>query len=341
MTLEELRLRQLAGQRLLSPGTPQSVVRALCGVQAQFLSYALHALRIRSSAVAEQDLNALAKSWTLRGTMHVFALADLPLLLHQGRRRQLRPCDTLESDACMSQARKQYFAELITEQVATGCNTREALKAACRRAGMTEQEMEQAFNPWGGLIRALCESGRLCYLVQEQKAFQLCPPFTPMEQTPAQLELARRYFAAYGPATIRDAAYFFGTTQAEIKALLRQLPVEAADCNGRTYYYTEARQPVGCELPACLFLAGFDPLLLGHQKTESLFLPPEHLRKIFNPAGIVMPAVLLHGKVVGKWKKTALRLNITLFESVSPQARGQLEQAALSLWPELRSLAFN
>ena len=51
MTLEEIKLRRLAGQHLLIPGDTQTVVKDLCGVQAQFMSNALHALAIRCTEV--------------------------------------------------------------------------------------------------------------------------------------------------------------------------------------------------------------------------------------------------------------------------------------------------
>ena len=47
MTLDELKLHRLEGQHLLSPSDTQTVVKDLCGVQAQFLSHALHGLSIR------------------------------------------------------------------------------------------------------------------------------------------------------------------------------------------------------------------------------------------------------------------------------------------------------
>ena len=78
MTLTECKLRRLAGQHLLAPDHTQTVVKDLCGVQAQFMSHALHALAIRCDAV---DTSALLKNWTLRGTAHVFAADDLPLFI--------------------------------------------------------------------------------------------------------------------------------------------------------------------------------------------------------------------------------------------------------------------
>ena len=336
MTAEEILLRRLANQHLLEPTDCQRAAGELCGVQAQFLSNALHALTIRCGGA---DTGGLVKSWTLRGTVHVFPAEDLPLFLHRGRRRQLRPCDTLEGDEHVTAERKAYFAQIILEEVSAGRDTREELKAACAAAGMTPEEGESIFNPWGGLLRALCEQGKLCHRVQEKKAFCLCPPFEPMEEGEARLELARRYFSHYGPATVKDAAYFFGTTRAKIRACLEHLPVTADVWEGKTYYSIPGEETCPGALPECLFLAGFDPLMLGYEKTESLFLPREHLRGIFSLAGIVMPAVLLRGKVVGRWKRTGRKAAVTLFEPVDGQDLYHIEERAYRLWPELKTLS--
>ena len=329
MTLEELRLRRLAGQHLISITDSQSVVKDLCGLQCQFLSHALQGLSIRTESA---NTAGMVKSWTLRGSMHLFSADDLPLFLHEGRKHFLRPVDTLESDAFLSARRKAYFADLILDAVSHGVDQREDLKRLCEASGMTQGECGSLFDPWGGIIRALCESGRICHKVQETKAYQLCPDFVPMEEEPARLELLRRYVTHFGPATVRDAAYFFGTTQRDIKALLKKLPVEETAAEGRTYFYMEQETP-GYDLPSCLFLAGFDQLMLGYEKTESLFLPQAHIRDIFTRAGIIRPAVLLNGTVAGWWKRKDKNLIITLFDD---QDKTPIIRAAEALWPDIR-----
>ena len=333
MTLEEIKLRRLAGQHLLAPTDTQTVVKDLCGVQAQFLSHALLGLSIRC---AEVNTDGLIKSLTNRGTMHLFSRDDLPLFFHEGRVHSLRPVDTLESDAFIGADRKAYFADLIVDAVSQGIDERETLKAVCEKAGMTESESQSLCDPWGGTIRALCEAGRICHKVQEKKAYQLCPAFEPMAEEPARIELARRYFTHFGPATIKDAAYFFGTTQTKVKSWLKQLPVTETTLDGKSYFYIDNGLPAG-ELPKCLFLAGFDQLMLGYEKTESLFLPKEHLRDIFNLAGIGRPAILVNGTVVGWWNLKNRKLKITLFSSAETK---QIQRAAESLWPNLKQIEF-
>lgn len=331
MTAEEILLRRLAGQHLLLPTDTQTVVKDLCGVQAQFLSHALHGLSIRCHSISTEGL---IKSWTNRGTMHLFPADDLPLFLHQGRSHFLRPVDTLEEDAFISASRKGYFADLMVEAVARGIDQREELKELCRQAGMTETESKSLFDPWGGTIRTLCEAGRLCHKVQETKAYQLCPPFEPMTKEAAQLEMARRYFTHFGPATLKDAAYFFAATQAQVKKWLSQLPVTETVLEGKTYFCVDKGLPTG-HPPKVLFLSGFDQFLLGYDKTESLILPKKHLRDIFTLSGIVRPAILMDGRIVGWWSLKNRRLSLKLFEGENHS----VTEAAHQQWPDLKSVS--
>lgn len=333
MTLDEIKLRRLAGQHLLTPADSQTVVKDLCGLQAQFLSHALHGLAIRADEV---HTDRLVKSWTNRGTMHLFSVDDLPLFLHEGRTHFLRPVDTLQSDAYIGAERKAYFADLLADAVAQGIDERESLKAVCAKAGMSDSESKSLFDPWGGLIRALCESGRLCHKVQEKKAYQLCPAFNPMAENPARLELAHRYFTHFGPATLKDAAYFFGTTQTKVKAWLKELPVMEAVLDGKTFFYIDHQSADGV-LPDCLFLAGFDQLMLGYEKTESLFLSKKHIRDVFNLAGIVRPAILIDGNVAGWWNMKNRKLTVTMFGNCNTNT---VTENAYRLWPDIQKIDF-
>ena len=315
MTIADLLLHRLHAQHLLSPSSDPAA--DLCGMQAQFLRNALHALRIRSHEVYLDDL---VKTWTLRGTVHLVPERDLPLYI--------RHCGTAE-DVCQSgwyqwtagrghanpPERERHFARLMVDAIANGIDDREALRLHLRSCGMTEDEEARVFNPWGGLIAELANVGVIAFRVEETKRYRLLAPFEPMDESTAHLELARRYFTHYGPATLRDAAYFFHWTQAEVKALLAQLPVESMVAANRTYFYIPCGEPEQ-DMPDCILLAGFDPLMLGYRKEDNPFLPPAHLRGIFNLAGIVNPAILLHGRVVGKWKEKNGNVELTAFEAI-------------------------
>lgn len=332
MTKEEIIARRLASQYLLSPASAPTCAGGLCGIQAQFLSHSLHALKIRGA----ENTDGLVKSWSVRGTMHLFPETDLALFLHRGRTHFLRPLDTMESDAFVSAERKAYFAELILESVASGRNRREELKERCHERGMTESESESLFNPWGGLIRAMCEDGRLCHNVSEKNSYRLCPEFEPMERDSARTELLRRCFKSFGPATIKDAAGFFGFTQKEIKSYLPLLPLNETDFEGKTYFYIENDRGEAY-IPDCLFLAGFDQFLLGYEKKESLVLPAEHIRDIYTLAGIVRPSLLIKGQVAGYWNLKNKKLNVSAFGNINEDI---VLSEAQRLWSDLKEIKF-
>ena len=77
--------------------------------------------------------------------------------------------------------------------------------------------------------------------------------------------------------------------------------------------------------------------MLGYEKTESLFLPREHLRDIFNLAGIVLPAILVNGNVIGWWNLKNRKLKITLF---SPTDQKLISETASHLWPDLKQIGY-
>lgn len=340
MDEREWKARVLYGQHLTGRAGTVAVCRELNGIQAQFSTAAFHALRIRSEEAVRDNDDRLVKSWTLRGTMHLFAADDLPLYLHKDRKRLLRPVDQMAEDEYITLGRKQYFADILLNALDRGIVQRDELRAHCLSHGMTEREGESVFNAWGGLIRCLAEKGELCYRASVEKTFVRCPPFVPMEAEEAELEMARRYFRHCGPATVKDAAYFFGVPQRRVKEWLKRLPAQAAEVDGRTCWFLESGLTDWPDIPACLFLAGFDPLMLSYEKRESPFLPSEHLRGIFSLAGIVSPALVLDGKVAGRWRLKDGRLTLTAFRRLKTPEKKAAVQAAETLWEELKKIVW-
>ena len=339
MTAADLLLRRLHAQHLLSPGLDPAA--DLCGLQAQFLRNAVHALRIRSHGVYVDDL---VKTWTLRGTVHLVPERDLPLYIrHCGGAEDVCRSGwyqwTAERGHANSPAREIELARLTVEAIAGGVDERETLRAHLRDRGMTESEEARVFNPWGGMIAELANIGAIAFRVDmkdeshpdETKRYRLLAPFEPMDESAARLELARRYFTHYGPATLRDAAYFFHWTQAELKTLLARLPVETVTVGGRTHFYILNGEPER-DMPPVILLAGFDPLMRGYRKEDNPFLPGEHLRGIFNLAGIVNPAILLHGRVVGKWKEKNGTVELTAFEDIPAADREAIMEEVIRLF---------
>ncbi len=346
MTLDELKVRQLTNQYLVSPAGKLTVVRDLCGIQSQFMVNAVHALRIRCTDFDETRIgDGLVKNWTIRGTVHVFAEEDLPLFIHCGNGRNYRRNEWTDKSFwnqrevwALTPERQKALSDIVLTSLSEGPRTREELKAICRVHGMTEAEEGSMFDPWGGGIRELCERGFLNYVVQEEKVYCLSPEFTPILEEKAKLEMARRYFTNFGPATIHDAMYFFRASASQVKKWLSQLPVTVCMCQGMEYFFIGNGKRYNENIPRCLFLAGFDQLMLGYEKKESIYLKPENMRQIFNLAGIVMPPLMLDGMVVGKWKLKNRTLTMETFRPLSQEETCLVRDKAEGLWPDIRKI---
>ncbi len=340
MTVTELKQIQLYRQHLTAPAEKITVVKDLCGVQAQFMSGALHSLKIRCTDYNENDLQTgLVKNWTVRGTVHIFAEDDLPLFIHCNNGKDYRRNEWSGSRFwneregwALTAERQKYLSEIILQAVESVPLTREALKEICRVAGMTKAEEDSMFNAWGGGMRELCERGFLNYVVGEKKEFCSSPVFVPVPEAEANLEICRRYLMHMAPATIQDICYYFKCSQKQAKAWLSQLPVKTAQVNGVEYFYLGDLEGGYPDIPRCLFLAGFDQLMLAYEKKTSVYLPVEYLRGIFNLSGMVMPAVLLNGVVCGRWKKKNGKLEITAFRKLAEQEKKDIISAAGALW---------
>ena len=333
VTPKELKQWRLWAQHLTEKADAAAVAGDLCGIQSQYAANAVHALRIRSES---PDMAGLVKSWTLRGTLHLFPEKDLPLYLPEGRTDFF---DTPYGQwryghgCAVSKERMGFFAQVVQDALSDTPVTRDQLKALCRERGMTADEEPWVFDGWGGVIRMLAEGGHLCLSAAENRAYIRCPEFSPMDVEQARQTLLRRYLTHYGPVSLHDMMYFFRWTQRELTTLLSTLPAKTLECDGNTYYYMVEPHSLPA-LPRCVFLAGFDPVMLGYEKKESPFLPPTHLKQVFNNTGIVFPTLLLDGKVAGKWKEDVKCIRLTPFDNLNKTQQAAVQKAAKALWPD-------
>lgn len=336
MTAEEILGARLEHQRLLVPAPAKRAAGELLGFQAQFFSYALHALYLRSGT---EDTASLIKTWTLRGTLHLIPEEDLPLYIP----RQGAAEDVAETGwyhflqthgAPLPPGRAKFFAAALMEQIGHGVAEREALRAKCRLLGMTEDEERHIFHPWGGMIAELAQLGLVAFTPSQKKLYRLCAPFSPLAPSAARAEKARRYLSAYGPATLRDMAAFFGVPQREAALWLSGLPVR----EDGPWLSLAGESAAASEAPACLFLSGFDPMLLGYKKEDNPLLDPAHLRDVYTLTGIVRPTVLLRGRLVATWKRQERSVLVSPWQAFSSADWQTLQQTALALWPHARIL---
>ena len=325
MEQEEFKLLRLNNQFLLSPRPAEEVVRGLIGLQAQYGSAALHALRIRR--IDSPNLAQYVKTWSFRGTLHLHHIEDLPLVLYDGSKTVFGQMTFM--DESIASGRGEYFRDVIANALSTGDKTREELKATCLLCGMSDHETEIILHPWGGLFRAMAENGEIAYTADGNRLFTRLAPLMPMGEEEALDELMRRYLAHYAPVSLRDAQTFFGLPQKRLKELLERTAQNSFTHNGQTYFTMGQTLPNEARMPHVLFLAAFDQMLLGYRKTENPILPEAYIKSVYNNTGIVFPTVLLDGTVAAVWKRTGNKLELKPLRKIGARDQKRIERKAV------------
>jgi hypothetical protein len=126
----------------------------------------------------------------------------------------------------------------------------------------------------------------------------------PAAREPATDELVRRYLAAFGPASVADAQAWSGRTGLKpVFERLRGELVTFRDERGAELFDLPGapRPDPGTPAPARL-LPDYDNLVLAY-RDRSRFVPDEHRKAIFRPAGVVRATFLVDGAVAGTWKR--------------------------------------
>ena len=328
---EQIRWFRLRRSGLVEPfATPEAAAASLAGVQAQILPASLLALRNRSATGANTEAEltvrlfrerTLVRLWGQRHTLHLYAAADWPLVqaAFAGRRTWWeRQADTPDSPLDPTAFREGIAraAELLR---ARGTLSRRELRAS----GVPMPP--ELFSPWGGVFAELVRLGEACHAQWEGGEARYAhrvhwlpgAPWDPPTAADANAELARRYFACYGPASAGDFAYWragslAGESRHAFEAIAGELvEVETDDAvpAGRNARLFARRAdldelfatPPSPEAWPVRTLGRFDPLLLAH-RDKDWGVPDRCYDRVWRPAGHSAAVVLVHGRAVATWR---------------------------------------
>ena len=116
----------------------------------------------------------------------------------------------------------------------------------------------------------------------------------------AQVELARRWLAAFGPAPVSDLRWWTGWTAGEVKRALSEIGPEEVDLEGATGIALRGDvEPVKRTQPRAALLPGLDPTVMGW--LERRWFLGGHGAALFDRTGNAGPTVWWEGRVVGGW----------------------------------------
>ena len=314
-----LQLR-MANQLLLEPaGSILAAAERMLALQSQDLAAGRYALAQRSGkGIGREHIDALftsgelVRSWTMRGTLHICAAADVRWLVRATRQRTLKAMASrlreLQITAVDIDTAGTLIAAHLEEQ---GSASRASLFAVLNGHGIQTSAQRGVH-----LLMCLVMEGLLCLGPVPAGAglagqdFILLDGLAAADLQPAQplQELLRRYLAGHGPASVRDAAWYTGQTLTQLKTAAADLGSEllcvGRDARGEELYLLAGCPALTADLPSRLplrLLGHFDEYYLSY--ADRSLVADESLRAQIGPGsnGMVKPFWLRSGKAERPW----------------------------------------
>jgi hypothetical protein len=315
LPVDVLSLR-LANQHLAAPSLadPTELVAHLGAVQAQDYGAATWALGQRLRGASERSLErafaagAILRTHVLRPTWHFVAPADIRWLLALTGPRVRVAMSYQDRRLGLDESLFARSNDAIARALEGGQHlTRAELGAALGRAGVASGQTLGLLLIRAELGALICSGPRrgkqLTYALLDERV----PPARPLDRDAALAELARRYVAGHGPATLRDFAWWSGLTVADARRGLEGARPGLAreTIEALTYWHAPAAPPPMPE--RAYLLPNYDEYTVAYQDRDLYYDPARGWtpdRRDDAPFGNV---ILLAGRVVGLWRRTLRR----------------------------------
>jgi hypothetical protein len=295
---------------------PSAILREVFGLQAQLFSAAALGIRARARGLsaasvthALNDERSIVRTWLMRGTLHVVAAEDVRWLVDllgpvfargaAARHAQLGLTDDLKTRGVA--AIRRILAD-------AGPLTRYELVDRLRSRHIVLDPKTQA--PIH-LIASAAMRGILClgpdrddgdptYVLLDDWV----APAPTLSRERALAQLARRYFAAYGPATVEDLAAWSGLPIGEARSAISGASAGLVGVTilGRPAFALSQllKRGVTDVKTDVRLLPAFDTYLLGYRRRD-LAVPLPLQRRLQRGGGWLHPAVVVNGRAVAAW----------------------------------------
>jgi len=330
MTDMEIARRRLVNQRIEGERfeKPEEVMRWLGAIQAQDYPQALWAvgLRLRSATVADVERavaeGRILRTWPMRGTLHFVPPEDARWMLELSAPRILardgRRLGQLGLDEVLMERCKELFYEALRGNRRL---SRPEMMRLLEEAGIGTEGQRGYHILW-----YVSQAGLICPgpMQDKQQTFVLLDEWVPnlreLSREESLAELAGRYFASHGPATVHDFAWWTGLTVTEVRSGLEAtMPgLISEKIDGKEYWMaSDAPDHTAYDEASVHLLPAFDEYLLGYRDRTAV-LAQEDASKI-GPGGngVFRPTIVVDGRVVGTWrrrlKKNAIDLTLDSF----------------------------
>jgi len=326
-----------ARQLLHRPRThthPADILRAIAGAQSQDPPAGRLHIRSRHPTLTAADVErarteerSVIRLWAMRNTVHLITTDDLPWvrplfapLMAAFNRRRLAHfgVDASTQDRALSLiagdldrdgplTRTQLSQRLEATGIPMDTSRRVHIFPLAVATGIA------SIGPGDGSGTRLVAAGDWLYDD---------PPDLPRDR--ALAEAARRYLAAFGPASEADFAGWAGLPLRDIRAGIAAIASELREVKvlGVRAWQPKARAPRPIAPGLVRLLPAFDTYLMGHRERRFI-AEGEAWSKIGPGGGVLWPTITVGGAAIGTWRLTRpakkLETELRPFEPLDPE----------------------
>lgn len=319
---------------------PAQVVAWFGAMQAQDYLAALWAVGLRTPGATDAAIEAalaegaVVRTHLFRGTWQLVAREDVRWMLDLVGPRMIRAWGSWSRKLGLEDRMLGRCGELLAAALAGGARlTRQELAAALERGRIRDARGRLShILGHAELAGVICGAGRR----GNQAVWVLLDHHVPAERgrtrEEALAELAVRYFRSRGPATAADFAWWTGFSLGGAREALELAKTGLASerAGGATYWFVPDREATARSRRAHL-LPAFDEYLVGY-KDRGAVVAQQYARRVNAGGGMLNPAVVVGGRVVGTWQRTleqgGVAVAVRSFGRLTPTMRDAVAAAA-------------
>lgn len=310
--------------RRTAAGSMLAVASRLCGLHAQLMSSAelslwarVEDLKLGTVRRALWEDRTLVKTWAMRGTLHLLPASELSLWHGALRtsRRYLSPT-RWQKHFGLTMEELESLTTAIGRALDGSVMTREQLaKEVGILTGSRKFGAKLAEGSWGTILKPAAFAGHLCFGPSQGQLVCFTRPDSWLKEQIAALDpetatamVARRFLAAYGPATYHDLARWWGgsgvsTARQWIAALGGE--VSPIDLEGTQAWMLagDVREVRDFQAKKSVrLLPAFDQYVVAASHHAERLLPGKLRSRVYRPQGWISPVLLVNGRMEGTWR---------------------------------------
>jgi hypothetical protein len=317
--------QRLSSQHLIKQTLkdPTEVVSMLGAVQSQDFAGAKWALAMRLKGDVKDEAveqafteGRILRTHVLRPTWHFVTAEDIHWILQLTAPRvhafNAYMYRQLELDKAIFRKSNKVIIKALQGNHHL---TRTELGLMLKKAGIVANNLRLTYLMMYPELEGIICSGprngkQFTYALLEERA----PKAKIMKQDEALAELANRYFATRGPATVNDFAWWSGLTLADarrgIESIKSQFTSETID--GKMYWFSKFMGRPEFKSPLVHLLPNYDEYFIGFKDRAAIGEAIRQAKVSVSNAAFLAHIISIDGQLVGGWRRLAGTTSVAL-----------------------------